>query len=204
MVVKTRERLLEVARQLFVHKGVENTTMNDIAKASDKGRRTVYTYFRNKREIYNAVLESDSEMVVEKLRAVASDPTLDAPAKLERFLALRIEQGKLIASNLSTLKSLIKFDLKRMSRMRSMVHQKERAILASILDQGVADGVFDACQSENLMKFIVNILQALDIIGASEAIDFSPDTAAFRGMTAFVTRGLGAPTPPTAADGHGE
>ncbi len=41
MVSKTRERLIEVARQLFVRKGVENTTMLDIANASDKGRRTL-------------------------------------------------------------------------------------------------------------------------------------------------------------------
>lgn len=43
MVSKTREKLIDVARQLFVHKGIENTTMNDIAAASDKGRRTIYT-----------------------------------------------------------------------------------------------------------------------------------------------------------------
>ena len=54
MVTKTRDKLIEVARQLFVHKGIENTTMNDIANASDKGRRTIYTYFKNKKEIYNA------------------------------------------------------------------------------------------------------------------------------------------------------
>ncbi|MCI6877121.1 MAG: TetR family transcriptional regulator, partial [Parabacteroides sp.] len=41
-VSKTRERLVEVARQLFARSGVENTTMNDIAQASSKGRRTLY------------------------------------------------------------------------------------------------------------------------------------------------------------------
>ena len=54
MASKTRERLLEVAHQLFASNGVERTTMNDIATASDKGRRTIYTYFKNKREIYEA------------------------------------------------------------------------------------------------------------------------------------------------------
>ena len=60
MVSKTRDILIEVARQLFARKGIENTTMNDIAEASDKGRRTIYTYFKNKREIYNAVVQSES------------------------------------------------------------------------------------------------------------------------------------------------
>lgn len=46
MVSKTREKFIEVARQLFARKGIENTTMNDIASASDKGRRTIYTYLK--------------------------------------------------------------------------------------------------------------------------------------------------------------
>lgn len=70
MVSKTREKLIDVARQLFVHKGIENTTMNDIAAASDKGRRTIYTYFKNKREIYNAVIERESEQLVKRLRSI--------------------------------------------------------------------------------------------------------------------------------------
>ena len=71
MVSKTRERLIEVARQLFLKKGVENTTMNDIATASEKGRRTIYTYFKNKREIFNAVIEQQSELIIGELREAA-------------------------------------------------------------------------------------------------------------------------------------
>ena len=43
-VSKTKAKLVDVARQLFAKMGVENTTMNDIALASKKGRRTLYTY----------------------------------------------------------------------------------------------------------------------------------------------------------------
>ena len=45
-VSKTRDMLVDVARQLFARMGVDNTTMNDIAQASKKGRRTLYTYVR--------------------------------------------------------------------------------------------------------------------------------------------------------------
>ena len=47
--IKTREMFMEKARQLFAKSGFENTTMNDIAEASQKGRRTLYTYFSNKK-----------------------------------------------------------------------------------------------------------------------------------------------------------
>ena len=42
-MVRTRELLIDVARQLFARQGVAATTMNDIAEASEKSRRTIYT-----------------------------------------------------------------------------------------------------------------------------------------------------------------
>jgi AcrR family transcriptional regulator len=51
-VSKTRAKLVDVARQLFAKNGVDDTTMNDIAVASKKGRRTLYTYFKSKEDIY--------------------------------------------------------------------------------------------------------------------------------------------------------
>ena len=53
-ISKTRQKLVDVARQLFAKNGLENTTMNDIALLSGKGRRTLYTYFKSKEEIYYA------------------------------------------------------------------------------------------------------------------------------------------------------
>ena len=58
-ISKTRQKLVDVARQLFAKNGLENTTMNDIAQASGKGRRTLYTYFKSKEDIYFAVIESE-------------------------------------------------------------------------------------------------------------------------------------------------
>ena len=54
-ISKTRQKLVDVARQLFAKNGLENTTMNDIAIQSGKGRRTLYTYFKSKEEIYYAI-----------------------------------------------------------------------------------------------------------------------------------------------------
>ena len=48
-VSKTRQKLVDVARQLFAKNGIANTTMNDIAVASGKGRRTLYTYSAEKK-----------------------------------------------------------------------------------------------------------------------------------------------------------
>lgn len=83
---ETRDKLIDIARQLFAHKGIENTTMNDIAIAAEKGRRTIYTYFKNKRDIYNAVVETESDKVLSKLSEIAK---LQIPAdeKLMEFIS---------------------------------------------------------------------------------------------------------------------
>lgn len=71
-VSKTRTRLVDVARGLFAKQGLENTTMNDIAVASGKGRRTLYTYFKNKEDIYFAVIETELEHLSAQLSEVAN------------------------------------------------------------------------------------------------------------------------------------
>ena len=79
-----------MARQLFTRNGLKNTTMNDIANASEKGRRTVYSYFRTKREIYEAVIEDESRQVRDLLRREVG--LMDTPEqKLRRLMELRMD-----------------------------------------------------------------------------------------------------------------
>lgn len=160
MVYKTREKLIEVARQLFVHKGLENTTMNDIANASEKGRRTIYTYFKNKKEIYNAVLEHESDRMVAALKEIA-ESEIAPDIKLTRFLTLRLEQGSAISS--PTFKTLFKFDLRRMERIRRLVLDKEIVLLNRILNEGIAAGYFDADRSALAGRFLLRGISGLDL-----------------------------------------
>ena len=74
-ISKTRQKLVDVARQLFAKNGMENTTMNDIAMASGKGRRTLYTYFKSKEDVYTAVIESELERLSDRLDEVAAKRT---------------------------------------------------------------------------------------------------------------------------------
>jgi AcrR family transcriptional regulator len=162
MASKTREKLIDVARQLFVHKGLENTTMNDIAVASDKGRRTIYTYFKNKREIYNAVLEQESEKLVGRLRQMVNT-TASSEEKLRIFIMTRLEHGYAIGSSYTSIKSLFKFDIRRLERVRRLVYDKEHDILMEILNEGVANGTFKSERCEYLEAFLIKSIQGLSL-----------------------------------------
>lgn len=54
-----RKNISMAAEQLFIKKGIENTSMNDIAEASGYSKATLYVYFKNKEELVRIlVLES--------------------------------------------------------------------------------------------------------------------------------------------------
>ena len=71
-ISKTRQKLITVARELFAKQGFDGITMNDIAQASQKGRRTMYTYFSSKEDIYYAVIEDELEHLSEEMDKVVN------------------------------------------------------------------------------------------------------------------------------------
>lgn len=162
MVKKTRERFIEVARQLFARKGVENTTMNDIASASDKGRRTIYTYFKSKREIFNAVIESETDQLLEKLRAIV---TLDCPAdeKFFQYVKCRFETMQEIVKRNGSLKAGFFRDVRKVDRARKLISDKEIDILHGILREGVVAGEFKIRNIDTTAVIITHALHGLDV-----------------------------------------
>jgi len=165
MVLKTREKLIEVARQLFAHKGIENTTMSDIANASDKGRRTIYTYFKNKREIYNAVIERESEHLVERLRGIASSD-ISATDKLMMFIDVRLQIVRDTVDHQPDnhmLRTLFIREVKRMERIRNMAIEKELDLIQSILHEGLESGEFSPETVNSVYTAMLMMFQGIEL-----------------------------------------
>ncbi|MDE7436852.1 MAG: TetR family transcriptional regulator [Muribaculaceae bacterium] len=162
MVKKTREKFIEVARQLFARKGVENTTMNDIASASDKGRRTIYTYFKSKREIFNAVIDNESEQLLQRLRIIVAQP-VSAEDKLRQYIACRLQTMREIVSRNGSLRAGFFRDVRKVDRARAIITRKEAALLMEILHEGIETGVFEIRNVKESALIIVNAIQGLDV-----------------------------------------
>lgn len=139
---KTKNLLIDVARQLFAKLGVENTTMNDIALASHKGRRTLYTYFNNKNEIYEAVLDAELNKMLLALKNVASKE-LPADEKLLLFLYTRFDIIKEVVARNGTLRADFFRDIWKVQNVRKSFDRKEIELLCIILKDGVESGIFE-------------------------------------------------------------
>jgi len=81
--------ILAGAKKLFSKHGLKKTTMEDIALAAGKGKSTLYYYFPSKKEIFEAVVESEMKNLVKRLRN-AVNCALTAKAKLKAFLKEQI------------------------------------------------------------------------------------------------------------------
>lgn len=162
MVKKTRDRFIEVARSLFARKGVENTTMNDIATASDKGRRTIYTYFKSKRDIFNAVIEAESDDLVRRLRLIVAKP-ISPEQKLYEYVETRLETMREIVSRNGSLRAGFFRDVRKVDRARNVISKKEVTMLMSILNEGVERGDFEIPNVKAWAIMIINAIHGLDV-----------------------------------------
>ncbi len=64
---KKKNDLLEAAYQLFTEKGVDSTTISDIAKGAGLGKGTFYLYFRDKQDIRQALILKKSNEFFQKI-----------------------------------------------------------------------------------------------------------------------------------------
>ncbi len=60
-----RKNILEIAEKLFMEKGIENTSMNDIARESGYSKASLYVYFKNKEELIAVLVLASMEKLYE-------------------------------------------------------------------------------------------------------------------------------------------
>lgn len=91
---KTRRKVLEAALKLFSQHGYSQTTFSMIAKEAGFSRGPIYWHFRNKDELYEAVI-AVSQHALRDLVAETLDSSQSAAAGIDcfvrRWLALLVE-----------------------------------------------------------------------------------------------------------------
>ena len=138
-IKKTRGLFVDVARQLFAQKGLVGTTMNDIAVASKKGRRTLYTYFKNKEEIYYAVIETEVERISEKMDEMASRD-MDSEQKIVMLVFTHLSMIKEAVMRNGNLRAEFFRNIWMVERVRKAFDQDEIEIFRRVLQEGCEKG----------------------------------------------------------------
>lgn len=158
---ETRHTILTVAYDIFASRGVTNTTMEDVAKASGLGRRTIYTYFRTREELLHAIIKKEIEVVIKQLNTL-TNLKISPEKKFSRFILIHMKTIQdLISKN-----RLIKLEfLKRSNRIedyRKDIDRHEKECLTQIFLEGTRSGIFKMEDYENVAGITLTTLKGLE------------------------------------------
>ena len=165
--IKTRQILIDVARRLFAQNGIDNTTMNDIAVESGKGRRTLYTYFKSKEEVFSAVIEKEMERMSVRLRAVA-DKDLEPEDKLVQLVYTHLSLIKEAVVRNGNLRAEFFRNIWLVEKVRKQFDRAEVDIIQDIIMQGIRQGKLDVANiqlSVEIMHYCIKGLEVPYIFG---------------------------------------
>lgn len=83
---QTREHLLAAAAQVFAERGFHGATLDAVAAAAGFSKGAVYSNFKNKEDLFLALLEASYSTEMESLRATLEASEVPPEARLTDFL----------------------------------------------------------------------------------------------------------------------
>jgi AcrR family transcriptional regulator len=139
---KTRSAIMEVAAKLFGKYGFHKTSMDEIAKIARKAKGSLYYHFKNKEELFTAVVDAELENLKALLLLIVNDDTLAADQKMKQYLLKRMEVLNASANYQETLTAdfFERFDF--LSQLRTNLDNWERVQIKRIIQQGINENRF--------------------------------------------------------------
>uniref|UniRef100_UPI00321722F7 TetR/AcrR family transcriptional regulator n=1 Tax=uncultured Draconibacterium sp. TaxID=1573823 RepID=UPI00321722F7 len=138
---KTKLQIVEAAGATFSRFGFKKTTMDDIAFATGKGKSSIYYYFKNKEEVFEAVTEREADILKEEINKALAQ-TEKATDKLRTYIFIRMNRftakGNLYAAINDNFLATFSF----IEKIRNSHREYELEVISSILKQGIQNKEF--------------------------------------------------------------
>ena len=124
---------------------MNKVTMRDVAKAAGKGKSTLYYYFKNKEEIFDAVVKGEMDDFFFKVkRAVDKEEGVENKLKTYYIKKVTLLQKKVKQYQILIENDEHHFDMHHYFSINLKENgQRELDLIISFLDVGVANGLFN-------------------------------------------------------------
>lgn len=139
---KTRQKILDAAKERLWHYGFKKTAIDEIAADAGVGKGTVYLYFESKEDIALAIIEQFKIENLEHLQHIAGDSSMPIVERLKELLTLPA-----ITANRRCIESPAALEIVTEVRPHIEVRlrpyqKKEIDLIAGVLEEGIREGVF--------------------------------------------------------------
>ena len=140
-----RQELIAAAQHLFYENGYENTTVNDIINAVGVSKGAFYHHFDSKTAVLEAIVAHMMDQAVADLHEIIADETLSAISKWQKVVQLsnswKLEKNAEIIEVWRLLRA--EENILLHYKLRSEWQKVSAPEIATIIHQGVAEGVFN-------------------------------------------------------------
>lgn len=128
---ETLQRITDVGICLFIEKGYEATTLDEIASAAGISRRTFFYYFKSKDEILLSLQSGLGEMIVDALRATPQDKR---PLEAIREAILKV-CALMPGDDMLAIDRLMRSSEAVQARKQASYVQQEKALFAALRER---------------------------------------------------------------------
>lgn len=138
---RIRDEIIEIGKKLFSHYGLKKTTMDDVARKLNKGKSTLYYYFKSKEELFKAVIDKEALAISEKVReAVAKES--GPKKKLKAYALTRLACTKNLANYYRVMRDEYLADYELIQNIEKKHEEEHLDMIKDILKGGIKQKVF--------------------------------------------------------------
>lgn len=148
-----RQEILEAADKSFSLFGYKATTMDQVAKIANVGKGTIYTFFANKEELFNAIVLQ----MVEEMRLVSEKATVEGASFEQNAHAILMQMLKFRETHQLYAKLIDEGKELRTPAVIEVLTEIENEILSYIkakIERSIDKGELKPCDSE-LIAFLL-------------------------------------------------
>lgn len=148
---KRKQELLNIAYQMFIQKGYEETSIDEIIAEAHIAKGTYYYHFPSKEATLEAVIDMMISNEVQRAQAALSAP-IAVPQKLIGVItSFRPEKNENnIAGTLNRKENIIMHE-----KVSRRVIDAAVPLLAQVVSEGMAQGIFDCDHIEKRVRMIL-------------------------------------------------
>lgn len=157
-----RKKIVISAGQIFNRYGFRKTTMEEVARALNIGKSSIYYYFKSKEEIFEAVVLHEANILRNELTTAIK--SVESPVdKMRNYVFVRMKAFEKLSNYYNAIfdKNLDHFDF--IESIRVKYDREELAILRLILYHGARKNVFNVTNSEYTALAVQTTLKGLEV-----------------------------------------
>jgi AcrR family transcriptional regulator len=162
--IRTRQRLLDAGRDVFVQKGFTNARVSDIADAAGASHGTFYTYFESKHDIFRVLaLESIAriESTTEDIWSINLPPDQAMGKVMEAWVTAYQAEAPIMTLIESAGPQAGDLGQRREELSRGMI-ERSIEVVERFQRTGLADGSLDAaCAATALTVMVQSLAQRM-------------------------------------------